>query len=401
MIKAIMKADVLGLLLVVGLIGVCGPLQGSRAEAAGKLDAKTAGVVVMKEHRITDPGMNNMLISTLLIPEGWEKKGGATRPINQLFNMPVIIDFTVTAPDGRTARFFPSFSFEFNHRSPGQTLKPTQRGNLYFPLPDSPGQWISEMATLNPDPDVSNFRVVSEVNLPEITKRLRQQNAQRFQSVVQLNQTTAQMGFGSEFDTQATKVVLQYNKGGKTIEVTIVLTWQYEVMINQGQMTQGTWGVMLMQAIGGPVGTNYIDDPALNAIFRSVRNNPKWLAEMNKYWAELARIRHKGNMDRIRTAGKISQIQAEGANAVNDIMMKGWRAGNASSDRMQSKTINAIQEQTVYQTPAGESVTLPSFYDHVYTDGNDRYLLHNDALYEPNSDPTMNTQNWQKIKALP
>lgn len=401
MMNATLKAYVVSLLMVVGLVGACDSAQDSSAEVAGKHNATTPGVVVLKEHRITDPGMNNMLISTLLIPEGWEVKGGATRTANQLFNMPVLLDLTVTAPDGRSARFFPSFSFEFNHRSPGQMLKPTQSGNLYFPLPDSPGQWIMEMAKLNPAPEVSNFRLVSEADLPEITKMLRQQSTQRFQSVAQLNQTTAQMGFGSEFDTQGTKVVLQYDKGGKAIEETIILTWQYEVMINQDQMTQGNWGVMLMRSIGGPVGTNYIDDPALNAIFRSVRINPQWLAEMNTYWTELAKIRHKGNMDRIRTAGKISQIQAEGASAVNDIMMKGWRASNTSSDRIQSKTINAIQEQTVYQTPGGESVKLPSFYDHVYTDGNGRYLLHNDALYEPNRDPTMNSQDWQKIQALP
>ena len=367
---------------------------------AATANTQASGAVVFKEHHLTDPGMNNMRICTLLVPEDWEIKGGASRTGGMLYNMPVLVDLVVTAPDGRSARFFPSLSFEFNHQSQGQKLQPLQTGNIYFPLPESPGAWIMDLTKLRPDPDVSNVKLIAEEDIPETTRMLRQRNSQRFQSVAQLNQTTAQMGFGSEFDTQATKVVLQYDKGGKTIEETIALTWQYEIMIKQNQVTQGSWSIMEMRSIGGPVGTNYVDDPALNAIFQSVRINPQWQAEMNKYWAQLAQIKHKGKMDAIRTAGKISQIQAEGASAVNDIMMKGWRANTATSDRVQANSVNAIHEQTVYQTAAGESVKLPSFYDYALTDGNGRYLLHNDALYDPNLDPALNTQQWQKIEVL-
>lgn len=365
----------------------------------GGKNAKSSRAVIFKEHHLTDPGMSDMRIGTILVPEGWVVKGGATRTGNMLYNMPVLIDLTVAAPDGRSARFFPSLSFVFNHQSQGQKLQPLQ-GNFYYPLPESPGAWIMDLTQLRPDPDVTNVTLISEQDIPETTLMLRQQNAQRFQSVAQLNQTTAGMGFGSEFDTQATTVVLQYDRGGKTIEETIALTWQYEIMIKQSQVTQGSWSILEMRSVAGPVGSNYFDDRLLNAIFQSVRINPQWQAEMNKYWAQLAQIKHKGNMDAIRTAGKISQIQAEGASAVNDIMMKGWRANTATSDRMQTSSVNTIHEQTVYQTPAGETVKLPSFYEHALTDGSGRYLLHNDALYDPNIDPAMNTRQWQKIEVL-
>jgi len=35
----------------------------------------------------------------------------------------------------------------------------------------------------------------------------------------------------------------------------------------------------------------------------------------------------------------------------------------------------------------------------VYTDGNGRYILNNDAFYNPNTDPSINNQNWQRIEA--
>jgi len=370
----------------------------STTSAVSKTNSNTQ---IFKEHRVTDPGMNNTLISTLLVPENWKVEGGATRTNNMLWNMPVLIDLSITAPDGRNVRFLPSFAFEFNHQSPGQKLQPTRTGSLYFPLPKSPGAWLLEMSKIDPAPGVTKLRLISEQDIPDMTKMLRKQNALRYQSIAQLNQTTHSMGFGSKFETRASKIVLQYEKDNKKLEDTIVMTWQYEIMINQGRVTQGSWNIMFMQGIGGPAGTDYLNDPELNTIFQSVRNNPIWIKEMNKYWMQLANIKHKGNMDAIRTAGKISRIQTEGANAVNDIMMKGWRSNNAIKDKQQTKTINTIHDQTIYQTPTGESVTLPSFYKNAYTDGNGRYLLHNDSLYEPNQDPALNNQTWQRIQERP
>lgn len=387
----------------IGLVG-CSEANDVNPENLTAVAANEAqpisGGIVFREHPVTDPGMNNALIATLLIPEGWKVEGGATRPLDMLYNMPVLIDVAISAPDGRRAHFFPSLSFEFNHTSPAQNLTPLQSGNLYYPLPESAGQWITELSQRSPAPGVTGLRIVSETDIPEITASLRQQSAQRFQSIAQLNQTTASMGFGSEFDTQATQIVMQYDYNGQQIEETVVMTWQYEVFVKQGQVTSGTWGVQLMQSIGGAVGTNYMDDPALNAIFQSVRNNPAWVAEMNKYWQQLAQIKHKGKMDAIAAAGERSRIMAQASSDVNDIMMKGWRANNASSDRIQSRTVDTILEQTEYATPTGEPVKLPSFYENVHSDGNGRYILHNDANYEPNRDPALNSQNWERIQAV-
>ena len=109
---------------------------------------------------------------------------------------------------------------------------------------------------------------------------------------------------------------------------------------------------------------------------------------MDKYKKEIARIRHKGNRDRMNTL-----------NETSDNIMNGWKSRNASMDRIQAQMIDAIHEQTPYRTPTGETVKLPSFYDQVYTDGNGRYILNNDAFYNPNTDPSINNQNWQRIEA--
>jgi len=369
------------------------PQESSQAKSA-----KEVGALVFREHRVTDPGMGDAVISTLLVPEDWKVEGGAIRTGNNLWYNPVVIDVNVRSPDGRGAHFGPSLAFEFNFADPGRLLQPTRGGKYFYPLPESPGKWLMEMVKLNPVPGLSDLRLAKEEDIPEITKQLRTNQAARYQSAAQLNQTTASFGIATQFDTQATKIVLRFKVDGKRMERTTVMTWQYEVVTKHGEITDGSWNILFMNSISGPAGTNYLEDPALNAIFQSVRNNPAWMAEMSKYWNELARIQHKGNMERIRSIGEQSRIHYETTNDVNDIMMRGWRSRSSSSDRLQSKQVDGIWEQTAYQTPTGETIKLPSFYDHVYTNGNGRYILHNDAFYEPSRDPAFNGQTWERIQ---
>ncbi len=204
------------LLLACITLAGCGANDGSAAPPTeadgtartGAASASHAASVVMRDHALRDPGMNNAVASVVLVPDGWTREGGLSRPSDQLYNMPVIADVKITAADGRAVHFFPSLSFEFNHRAPGQTLQPTLGGKLYLPLPASPGQWFLQMARMRPDTTVSDLQLLSEEALPDLTRQLRQQNAQMFQIVERGNANTASMGFGQSYDTQATKLVV-------------------------------------------------------------------------------------------------------------------------------------------------------------------------------------------------
>lgn len=359
-----------------------------------------SGATIFKEHQITDPGMNNIVASTVLVPEDWTVEGGLNRPSAQLYSIPVMVDIKFTAPDGRQAHFFPSLVFDFDHNQPGQVLQPTMQGNLYMPMPESPGAWLMEMSRMNPDPKISDLKLVLEEDIPELTEALRKQNQFLYQQIEQTNQMGMQTGLMSHFDTQATKIVITYQQDGHTYEESMMIMWNYMVSAWQGQVTSGIWSITSMLSLRGAVGEDYLNDPELIAILGSVRINPAWQAEMDKYWQELARIRHKGNMDRMNASAAAHQKRMNTLNETSDIIMSGWKSRNESMDRIQAKTVDSIHEQTPYATPTGETVKLPSFYDNVYTDGNGRYILNNDALYEPNTDPAINNQNWQRIEAV-
>lgn len=367
--------------------------------AAKSSSSRPNNMVVMREHPVRDPGMNNIVASTVLVPEGWSLEGGITLLSSKLYNMPVFSDVKISAPDGRAVRFFPSLAFEFNHSSPDQAMQPTPGGSFYLPLPESLGQWLMQTAQRNPDPTVSDLQLISEEVVPELTQQLRQQNAQTYQMVEQGNITSTSMGYGYKFDTQATKLVLAYKQNGKALEETVLIIWQYFIMIQQGQVSAGSWSINLMRSFRGPAGTNYLADAVLSAIVQSIRANPVWEAEMQRYWQQLAGIQQKGANDRMANWQEHNRKMQEINSDINDIIIDGYKERSVVSDRLQEQYVDTIREQTPYTTPSGETITLPSFYNQVYTDGNGTYILNNDALYNPNTDSTVNNVNWDRIEA--
>ncbi len=177
------------------------------------------------------------------------------------------------------------------------------------------------------------------------------------------------------------------------------MTWQYLVTVQQGQVLSGTWSINRMRSFRGTPASNYLDDPVLAAIVQSVRANPAWEAEMARYGNELARLRQEGASDRAASwqqhQRKMQQINGQ----ISDIIAGGYQRRSAIQDGMQRRRVDAIHEETAYATPSGGTVKLPSFYDHVYTNGNGTCLLNNDARYDPNIDTAVNGQNWQRIEA--
>jgi len=172
-----------------------GPSASSLAEAlspssaSGTADgaAASSGATVFREHRIVDPGLNDMVATTVLVPKGWDVEGGITRPAPQYYSMPVLLDVKFVAPDGRQARHFPGYVFEFSNQQPAEPFSPTMDGNMYLPLPESPGAWLMEMVRISPDPTVSNLRLVAEEMEPELTQQLRQSNASTYQTTATIS----------------------------------------------------------------------------------------------------------------------------------------------------------------------------------------------------------------------
>ncbi|MEM1107705.1 MAG: hypothetical protein AAGH99_03350 [Planctomycetota bacterium] len=378
----------------------------SPAASAPAANAPTASLpavnqpTVFRKHEVTDPGMNGIVASSMLYPETWKVEGGITRGSNMMWYNPLFLDLKFTAPDGRRLHFFPSMSFEFSAQAMQQGAQLFQpiNGSLYYPLPETPGSWIMELIRNNPDPEIKNVRLISEEPEPNMTRQLQQQSAMMYQSAQQLNQTGAQLGMGTAFDTQATVIKLHYDHNGTAIEQSILMAWQYFVNTTQGQLTGGKWSISLMVGLGGPVGSDYGNDPELLTILQSVRVNPKWQAEMSRHWQEVSRIQRRGQADRDRSWRAHNAKMQQYREDTNAIVAGGYATRNAMRDEGFAKQIDGVREVSDYNL-GGQTVKIPDYYDNVHTDGTGRYLLSNDLNYNPNRDLNL-PGNWTRIEPV-
>ena len=352
----------------------------NRAPAAA-INEKTR---VYVRHEVTDPGMGIVAYSAFY-PEGWEVEGGLTRPADELWFNPVIVDVVFTAPDGRQLHFYPSMWFEYSHDARDQGAKPLDpvNGGFYFPLPESPSSFVEEMKLNYSDSKITNLSVVSEEPDPDMTRALKKQSAAMYESVRQ--------GIGQAFDTQATVVNIRYTRQGKEIEESILIAWQYYAA--NGKVT---WSISQMISMAGPVGSDYTNDPDLLTILQSARVNPQWNTEMNNYWQELAGIFKRGRrqreLDWQAHNAKMQQYRAE----TNAIIVGGYARRTAIRDAGFEKVIDGIHEVSPYNV-GGDIVKIPNYYENVYSDGADRLILTNDFNYNPNQDLNL-TGNWTKVE---
>lgn len=86
-------------------------------------------------------------------------------------------------------------------------------------------------------------------------------------------------------------------------------------------------------------------------------------------------------------------------NEIGDIYMDGWKSRNQSSDRMQDMSVNGIWEREAVTNPyTGEQGTVQSGYDNYYMNQWNEYIGTDDQFYNPNMDPSVNNQDWQRIQ---
>ncbi len=78
-------------------------------------------------------------------------------------------------------------------------------------------------------------------------------------------------------------------------------------------------------------------------------------------------------------------------------MNETWRYGQDLREQTQEKVSDTLLGQIKYNTLEGQTVKLPAYYQHVYTNTEGEYLLHNDVSWDPNRDLPVNEPKWQRI----
>lgn len=375
--KAITMADISNPLARIAIVAAL-------LATAALLHAQTPDATVFRRVELPMIGEQPLPAMTLLVPEGWRIEGGIQRTPPELRSMFVLRDVQVKAPDGRTVHFYPGMVFRYSSMTQAQPMQPMD-GGFFCPPPESIGQWILMISQGNLEPGVTDLRLVSEEPLPQTTQWMRRFYGPQIQDMARMASSPADQPFG---DAMGTMVRFAYNHHGRPMEETFVVAWMIMGMKMNGQMAMCFWSIVDMRSVAGPAGSNPAADPVLATIAHSARYTPQYFEAMHGYFQRLYRRPPTQTVAQMRS----------GSDSVSDILHEGWKRRSGMTDAGQQREVDMIHERTPYTTPHGQTVHLSSHYRHVYSDGQDRYLLSNNPNWDPRTDPAYNGRTWHVLQ---
>lgn len=126
--------------------------------------------------------------------------------------------------------------------------------------------------------------------------------------------------------------------------------------------------------------------------------NPQYVQVMNQknqQASQQSTMAHNNRMQQIRNFGENNTRNFNARGAAFDAQNDSWRNGQIATDRMQTNTINGINEVNTWSDGSGKNFEVDGYHNKVYTNGNGEYLGTDDWNYNPNIDPNVNG-NWEE-----
>jgi hypothetical protein len=266
-------------------------------------------------------------------------------------------------------------------------------GYLIVYLPDSMDEWrvfLENKAFKASLPQATNVQMGEVSVVPELTELLRRQIA----PIQQQQEATNRMMPGDihgSCDGAVLSGTCTYELDGKKWEHLIVFGVVYLASDTQVGR-QLWWSIEPSVSYRAEAGQLQANLPLLMSIANSVHPTAKWAQMKMDHIRKMNQIAAKGAADR-------SAIIANSKREINKMIIEGDQQRQATNDRSSYNFIKAIREVEDFTGPNDTTpVQLPHYYDHVYSNGAGDYILTNDSLYNPNTDPAVNNRNWDAMK---
>lgn len=317
-------------------------------------------------HDFHDP-QSGMVSVQLPLPASWQvmKNGGNGAP-------------SVTGPNGLKIIDFPAQSFLYTPDQQSQYFH-QQNGSNVRQMPGV-DQLIEQDAI--PWARTQGLEFVRKYEIPEITRVDAWYNEQLYK-VFPVQSSNA--AIGTEWKAQ----------NGDPFFMLIHL------MVQEGNGLQ-TWFYYVngLQAEPG-----YFQTAKQHLIFglANARYNPQQIQAYNQREAQRAGqswAAHQQRMASNQANFEASQRAiVDSNNAVNDAIMGGWRERNAITDRSHSQYIDSIQDKTNVINPStGQTYKVDAGANNYWINNDQKYITTDDYNYNPNTDPSLNQQNWEKVE---
>jgi hypothetical protein len=378
--------------------------------------ADATSAIKLSQQDIRDPGMNNIVSHTLLVPEGWTLQGepGWTPGLKPFVHH----NFGVHAPDGRAVWFLPGHTYSYADIPPqlaqmmamqGQQVPapgtPQADGSIWNPPPRDISEFLLRDLLPRGRPNAGNVRATRVEHLREIEQVVEAMLAPMLQVMDQGSAWDAQLGMRQDRSLRVESVTLEYDEDGtrfrEDVAVMLSMHWfQSPDMSGMGlpPMMQYSWFAMPLVAARAPAEAYEANEALFIAVASSLRPTLEWQTRVDEIQRQIMEAEHRSRMASIQEFGRIQSEIARTNREISDMQRSSYEERMASQDRMSRSFSNATLGVDDYRTPDGSSVSLPSDYNHVYTDNHGSYVLSNDPHFDPNRHDSRG--GWQSIEPV-
>ena len=337
-----------------------------------------AGTLRFRKVSVIDrPDMIGGEVETFLCPADWQVEGGIiwrenpTRPVTshlRVFNPGGLeqLESFPTLMFSYGAGLGPSTSFPIGSNYMGTEVRPPARNAI---------QYIKEILFPRYRAGVG-AELIGEQELPQWAQAAAAQTEQ---------------SPGTQIVFSAGRVRIAYTYAGQAVEEDLYCIVQTMSFGAAGRMsyTQNGERAHGMRAARGQLDQK---TPIMQTIVTSVQVNLQWFNKYTQVWQALYRMQ----MQRIKTAGRMSQIISQTHNEISDTMHQSWQRRQASEDRIHKQWTQSMRGVEEYHNPIeGRPVELPGGYREAWINGNGEYILSDNPNFNPN---VQAGGDWRKLQ---
>lgn len=308
-----------------------------------------------------DPRAIGGEICKVLVPAGWRVQGGPQWDFTRTAN-PCELSLTFTNPTGveRIATYPQSIYYWNGAGVPA-------RGTMYLgarvePPIEDPAQAIMTVIVPQHRRELRNAKVAGTQELPQLAK------------AVLAAAPPAPPGIG--VSVRAAKVRFQYEVNGTPVDEDVYAA--LGVVVVPGRFIN--WELEQVCSIRGPRGRLSELENIYTVIQKSSIPNLHWFNQYTQVCDRLKQMQQYAIDQAMVRSQIITQTQKE----VSATIRGAYENRQASMDRISRARSEATRGVTRYDIGGGESVELPTGYNHAWKGNNGQYIISSDPGFDPN-----------------
>jgi hypothetical protein len=328
-----------------------------------------------------DPGGTGLEVFRLLVPAGWEARGGVTWNLQNV-RMPAVAVFQCWNPGGLEGlEILPNLNFVG-----GGGLGGLLSGGQSFGAP-----------VLQP---MAAPVAMQQLVIPRYRGGMAGLTIRRTEPAPELAQAVQAEGAPAmvqrQVDAARARLVYQVGENGIEEELWAVV----EVLYLPVQTLFGGQEVVwyITHILGFRAAEGRLDALAdlFGTMVRSIKVNPAWMAAYEQTITGLAQaqIRH------IQQIGQIGRNYAQMGAQMREENLQSWYGKHEVWDRLARERSESIRGVETYYDPyKGSEVELSSQYNQAWANGRGEYILTDDPNFDPNAD-TDTPLAWERLQPV-